>query len=49
MFNMHTRPAYNVDLFSSVVGVCHGQFVQVISDMVHGTGVCIPVGVDTIG
>jgi hypothetical protein len=49
MFNMHIWPTYSVDLFSSIVDVHHGQFIQITSDMVCGIGICILVGVDTIG
>jgi hypothetical protein len=49
MINVHTCPASSPDLLVAVVGIMHGELVEVAGEMVHRPSVNIPISVNTVG
>jgi hypothetical protein len=47
--NSHTCTVCGVHLIVAVVGLPHGEFVEVVGEVVCSSGVCVPCLVDRIG
>jgi hypothetical protein len=47
--NVHILAICSMDLTSANIAIMHGEFIQVLGDMIHGTGVRVPIIIEARG